>query len=126
MEDAEATVRLFEIYVQATWTDPFTGKIDMSGYEGMPATSRVQQAEYVPRIVEQMYRDGKGIADPLGELYIRRKDLIDEMKRLGELDGYIANKVLDLAVEKDLVWPPGPDKIKLSGIGRNRMLGDDA
>lgn len=124
MEDAEATIRLFEIYVRATWTDPFTGKIDMNVYEGMPASSRQQQAEYVPRIVEQMYRDGKGIPDAMGELYVRRKDLIDEMKRMGELDGYIANKVLDLAISKDLVWPPGVDKIKLEG-NRNRMLGDE-
>ena len=124
MQDAEATIKLFEIYVQATWTDPFTGKIDMSGYEGMPATSRVQQAEYVPRIVEQMYRDGKGNVGLDGELFVRRKDLIDEMKRMGELDGYVANQVLEMALKKDLVWPPGVDKIKITG-DNNQMLGSE-
>jgi replicative DNA helicase Mcm len=122
MEDAEATIKLFEIYVRATWTDPFTGKIDMNVYEGIPAASRQQQADYVPNIIEHMYRDGKGVCDALGELFVRRGDLIKELERLGQLDTFIANKVLDLAIEKDLVW--GIDKIKIKG-DRNRMLGDE-
>jgi len=124
IEDAEATVRLFEIYIQATWTDPFTGKIDMNVYEGMPPTSRVQQAEYVPRIIEQICRDGKGQIGLDGELYVKRVDLINEMKRLGELDGYVANQILDFAIKKDLVWPPGIDRIKITG-DKNQMLGSE-
>ena len=126
MEDAEAVVKLFEIYVRATWTDPYTGKIDMNVYEGMPANSRTKQSEYVPRIIEQMYRDGKGQVGVDGQLYVKRVDLIDEMKRLGNLDTYIANEVLTLAIKKDLVWEPrdGGGRVKLAG-GRNRMLGDE-
>jgi DNA replicative helicase MCM subunit Mcm2 (Cdc46/Mcm family) len=124
MGDAEAVVRLFDIYVQATWTDPFTGKIDMNVYEGITASSRQQQAEYLPNIIEHMYRDGRGICDALGELFVRRGDLIKEVERLGQLDTFIANKVLDLAIEKDLVWAPGIDKIKIKG-DRNRMLGNN-
>ena len=124
MEDAEATMRLFEMYVKATWTDPYTGKIDMNVYEGIPPSSRQQQADYVPNIIEHMYRDGKGIPDALGELFVRRGDLIKELERLGQLDTFIANKVLDLAIEKDLIWAPGIDKIKIKG-DRNKAMGDD-
>lgn len=124
IQDAEATIRLFEIYVQATWTDPYTGKVDMNVYEGLPPDSRIKQAEYLPRIIEQIYHDGKGVPGFDGELYVRRRDLVDELMAKGHLDNYSANQVIRLALEKDLVWSPGPDKIKITG-DRNRMLGDE-
>ena len=126
MQDAEATIRLFEIYVQATWTDPYTGKVDMNVYEGLLPDSLQKQAEYLPRIIAQIYRDGKGIPDPTGELYMRRNDLVNEIMARGGLDNYRANQVVKLALDKDLIWTPGMDKIKLSGVNANRMLGADS
>ena len=124
MEDYEDSIWLYEIYINETWRDPYTGKVDTGPMMGIMETSRMKQAEYLPRIIEQMYRDGKGQVGLDTELYVKRGDLVDEMVSRGKVDQGRANDIIKVAMEKDLVWSPGVDRIKLSGSDANRMLGD--
>ncbi len=124
-EDYEDSVKLHEIYVNETWLDPYTGKVDTGPMVGIMETSRMKQAEYLPRIIEQMYRDGKGQIGLDTELYVKRGDLVDEMVSRGKVDQGRANDIIKVAMDKDLVWSPGVDRIKLSGSDSNRMLGDE-
>ena len=124
-EDFNDTVWLQEIYINETWTDPYTGKVDTGPMVGIPEVSRFKQAEYVPMVIKQMYRDGKGVPDATGELSVRRGDLVKELVGYGKVDQGRANEIIKVALEQDLVWSPGPDRIKLSDKEANRMLGDE-
>ena len=124
-EDYEDAVKLHEIYVNETWLDPYTGKVDTGPMVGIPEVSRFKQAEYVPMVIKQMYRDGKGIPDATGELSVRRGDLVKEIVGYGKVDQGRANEIVKIALEQDLVWSPGPDRIKLSDKEANRMLGGE-
>jgi len=126
IEDFNDTIWLHEIYINETWTDPYTGKVDTRPMVGIPEVSRFKQAEYVPMVVRQMYRDGKGIPDAIGELSVRRGDLVKEIVSYGKVDQGRANEIVKVALEQDLVWSPGPDRIKLSDKEANRMLGAES
>jgi DNA replicative helicase MCM subunit Mcm2 (Cdc46/Mcm family) len=128
MDDAEAVVRLFDIYMKATWTDPYTGKIDLSAYEGMASASLLQQAAYVPKIIEAMYRDGRAEVDAVGERCVRKGALVDEL--VARSDGKIVKErallVIQAALQNDYIWSPTVDKIKLTGANANRVFGAES
>jgi len=95
---------------------------------GVMETSLRKQAEYVPRIVESIYADGKAEIDAGGERYVKKGILVDELvaRSSGRIDKGRAQDVIQLALEKDYIWCSAVDHIKLSGAGANRMLGADS
>lgn len=127
MEDLEDSLWLHEIYVNETWKDPYTKEVDTGPMMGITETSLQKQAEYVPRIIESMYADGRGDIDAIGERCVKKGVLVDELiaRSNGNIGRERAQDVIRLAIEKDYIWNPTVDKIKLSGVGRNRMLGDE-
>ena len=128
LEDFNDTIWLQEIYINETWKDPYTGQVDTGPMMGIRESSLMKQAEYVPRIVKSMYDDGKAEIDAGGERYVKKGVLVDEL--IARSDGKIgrdrAQDVIRLAVQKDYIWNPTIDKIKLSDLDKNRMLGDNS
>lgn len=125
-EDFNDTVWLQEIYVNETWKDPYTDKVDTGPMMGIIETSLQKQADFVPRIVESLYADGKAEIEPTGERFIKKGVLVDELvaRSGGRIDKGRAQDVIRLALQKDFIWSPVADKIKLTG-DRNRMLGGE-
>ena len=128
MEDLEDSLWLHEIYVNETWKDPYTKEVDTGPMMGITETSLQKQAEYVPRIIESMYTDGRGDIDATGERCVKKGALVDELiaRSNGNIGRERAQDVIRLAIEKDYIWNPTVDKIKLSGVGRNQMLGAES
>jgi len=57
---------------------------------------------------------------------VRRGDLVKEIVSYGKVDQGRANEIVKVALEQDLVWSPGPDRIKLSDKEANRILGSES
>ncbi|MBU3942242.1 MAG: hypothetical protein KKF74_04995, partial [Nanoarchaeota archaeon] len=110
-----------------TWKDPYTDEVDTAPMMGITETSLIKQAEYVPRIIEQMYRDGRGDIEATGERCVKKGSLVDEL--MARSDGKIgrdrAQDIIRVAIQKDYIWNPTIDKIKLSDSSKNQMLGSE-
>jgi len=111
MEDAEKTIELFEIYVNETWKDPYTGKIDLNVLEGLPPDSRNLQVEALPSFIQYLQETGKGEEDLQG-WYISRGDLVDAIMDGSNIDRGRANDIIQIASDKDLIWFSAFDKIR--------------
>lgn len=124
-EDFKDSVWLHEIYINETWKDPYTKKVDTGPMMGIPEKSREIQAGYIPKIIELMYSNGRAEIDALGERYVTKGKLVDEL--IACSDGKVgrdrAQEIIQVAIDLDIIWPSSLDKIKLTG-DRNRMLGD--
>jgi len=127
IEDYDDSVWLYEIYINDTWKDPYTGKVDTGPMMGIIETSKLKQMEYLPSIIELMYQDGKGSVGLDGDLYVIEGDLIREVvsRSDGRIDSERAREIIRKSAEDhiDILFSPSPGRYKISGVGRNQMLG---
>jgi len=106
MDDAERAIRLFELYINETWKDPYTGKVDVAPFEGMAPKSLEEQARYLPRIIESMVESGDYHMTVNGNPMIGVRELKEKLLSLGNVDSTRARKIIDYALERDIIWEP--------------------
>ena len=108
MEDAESAIELFEVFINETCRDPYTGKTDVDMVQGTPR-SMSAQSDRVPLVVELMLEELDGSRD-----YVYFKALQEKLVEHWKVPPTRARDVIALAIKKDLVWSPYSDHIKLS------------
>jgi len=109
MEDAEAAIELFEAFISETCQDPYTGKIDIDIIgDGPPKSLRVQ-SDRVRLVVEVMLQELDGERS-----YVFKGALINFLVREWGVMKVRAEQIIDLAEQKDLLFNPYLDHIKLA------------
>ena len=109
MEDAEAAIELFEIFINETCKDPYTGEIDVDIVSGDIPKSLSKQSNRLPLVVELMIEELDGERD-----YVFKEAIIKFIMREWKVTKTRAVDIIALAVKKDLVWIPYMDHVKVS------------
>lgn len=112
--DANLAVKLFDIYLEGTWRDPYTGEVDISESLGIPSGSIRKQAQAVPTVVQAMIAEGLGHVDVSGREYVLRRDLVDRLVKAG-LSSERSQEVVEAAIKMDYVWSPRWDRVMVEG-----------
>ena len=108
MEDADAAIEMFEIFINETCHDPYTGKVDVDMIGGIPKSLR-DQSNRVPLVLELMLGDLNGSRD-----YVYLSALEEWLMEHWNVPEQRARDVVGLAISKDLIWQPYMDHVKLS------------
>jgi len=109
MEDAEAAIELFDIFINETCKDPYTGKVDADIIgDGPPKSLRVQ-SDRVRLVVELMLQELDGERE-----YVLKGALINFLIREWGVMKVRAEQIIDLAEQKDLIFNPYLDHIRLA------------
>jgi len=109
MEDAEAAIELFELFINETCKDPYTGEVDVDIVGGgLPKSLRVQ-SDRVRLVVEFMLQELDGERS-----YVFKGALINFLVREWGVLKVRAEQIIELAEQKDLLFNPYLDHIKLA------------
>ena len=104
--DLDVVWRLFELYIDETWTDPYTGKVDISGLLGMVEKSVEGQARYIPRVIDMLVEDEMCEMTASGDFMVKQPVLRDKLVEIGKVDASRAMKIIGYALENDILWTP--------------------
>lgn len=106
MEDAEAAIELFEIFINETCHDPYTGKVDADMVSGAVPKSLRDQSDRVRLVVELMLSE-------MERDYVLRGAIINFLVREWGVMEIRAKQIIDLAEEKGLIQNPYMDHVRL-------------
>jgi len=108
MEDAEAAIELFDIFINETCQDPYTGEIDVDIVGGGPPKSLRKQIARLPLVVGVMLEDLNGERN-----YIYKMALVKWLMEKWNVPESRANDIIAKAEETGLIQNPYMDHVRL-------------